>query len=111
LFLRCPFADEKDQCTGNKYPGEAFMEKKKRSESVDASDGQYLDLRKLSVYCSLGVSTLRERLREGTLRFYKIGGKILVRRRDFDAYMERFRVEKSEDLDDLVENAISSLRN
>ena len=85
------------------------MEKKKRSESVDASDGQYLDLKKLSVYSSLGVPTLRERLREGTLPFYKLRGKILVRRKDFDAYMQRHRVDKREDLEELVEDAISSL--
>ena len=85
------------------------MEKKKPSESVNASDGQYLDLRRLSTYCSVGVPTLREHLRRGKLPFYKLRGKILVRRKDFDAYMERHRVDKREDLEELVEDAISSL--
>ena len=85
------------------------MERNESSETLNVSDGQYLDLKKLSVYSSLGVPTLRERLREGTLPFYKLRGKILVRRKDFDAYMQRHRVDKREDLEELVEDAISSL--
>ena len=71
---------------------------------------EYLDLKKLSVYASLGVPTLRERLREGKLPFYKLRGKILVRKADFDEYMLRYRVDRHEDLDALVEDALSSLK-
>ena len=72
---------------------------------------QYLDLKKLSAYASMGVSTLRERLREGKLPFYKLRGKILVRKTDFDEYMQSYRVDKREDLEDIVNDAIEGLKN
>ena len=72
---------------------------------------EYLDLKKLSVYASLGVPTLRERLREGKLPFYKQRGKILVRKTDFDEYMQSYRVDKREDLDELVDDVINAMKN
>ena len=79
-------------------------------EKEAGTEVEYLDLKKLSVYASLGVPTLRERLREGELPFYKLRGKILVRKADFDAYMQSYRVDRHEDLDALVEDALSSLK-
>jgi len=87
------------------------MELLRPSERINTTDAQYLDLRGLSIYSSLAVPTLRQHLKEGRLPYYKVKGKILVRRSDFDAYMENFRVDKREDLDDLVEDAISALKN
>ena len=75
------------------------------------TETQYLDLKKLSAYASMGVPTLRERLREGKLPFYKLRGKILVRKTDFDEYMQSYRVDKSEDLDELVEDVIEAMKN
>lgn len=72
---------------------------------------QYLDLKKLSVYASVAVPTLRERLREGKLPFYKLGGKILVRKTDFDEYMQSYRVDNREDLDELVDDVINGMKN
>ena len=71
---------------------------------------QYMDLPKLSVYSSLAIPTLRKYLKEGRLPYYKPNGKILVRKTDFDAYMQSFRVDKREDLEDLVHDAISAVK-
>ena len=85
---------------------QAQPSQKKAGEEVE-----YLDLKKLSMYASLGVPTLRERLREGKLPFYKLRGKILVRKTDFDEYMQSYRVDKREDLDQLVDDVITSMKN
>ena len=81
------------------------------SEKRTDTEVEYLDLKKLSVYASLGVPTLRERLREGKLPFYKQRGKILVRKTDFDEYMQSYRVDKREDLDELVDDVINAMKN
>lgn len=53
----------------------------------------YMGLRKLSQYSDLSVSTLRNRLKE--IPHENVGGKILVRRSDFDRWMEQHRVKVS----------------
>lgn len=54
----------------------------------------YLDLKSLADYSSCSVRWLRDRLIDSTapLPFYRIGGKILVARADFDAWMNGFRI-------------------
>jgi excisionase family DNA binding protein len=53
----------------------------------------YLALRALATYCGCSVKWLRQRLVDARdpLPCYRVGGKILVRRSEFDAWMERFR--------------------
>jgi len=80
-------------------------------EKETGTEVGYLDLKKLSVYASLGIPTLRERLREGKLPFYKLRGKILVRKADFDEYMQSYRVDRSEDLDEVVNDVIEAMKN
>lgn len=80
-------------------------------EEATGADVEYLDLRGLSIYSSLGVATLREYLRDGQFPYYKVKGKILVRRSEFDASMEKFRVDKREDLDGIVDDVIESMKN
>jgi len=70
----------------------------------------YLDLRKLSGYSSLSVSTLRGYIKEGTLMYYKVKGKILVRKSHFDQWMRQFEVDRKKDLDDLVDDVISRVK-
>jgi hypothetical protein len=69
----------------------------------------YLDLRGLAAYSSIGVSTLREYLK-GTNPppHFRCGGKILVRIREFDQWMEGHRVDSdclADMVDELVERA------
>ena len=71
---------------------------------------EYLDLRGLSTYASLAIPTLRDYLKEGGLPYYRLRGKILVRRSDFDAWIEQFRVDEKENLDALVEDALCSVK-
>ena len=55
---------------------------------------QFFDLRGLSAYSSLGVSTLRDYIRRGKLPYLKMRGKILVRKSEFDKWTEKFRIMK-----------------
>jgi len=54
----------------------------------------YLPLKALAAYSGLSVRTLRDRLTDAAhpLPHYRIGGKVLVRRSEFDAWAARFRV-------------------
>ncbi len=63
----------------------------------------YMDLKALSRYSGLSVRTLRQYLKDTVhpLPSFRPGGKILIRRSDFDQWMTRFRQDGS-DLDRLV---------
>ena len=76
-----------------------------------AGDG-YLPLRALSSYAGLSVRTLRGYLTHAAypLPSYRIGGKILVRRSEYDAWAGQFRVANHARLDDLVTNVLAGLR-
>jgi len=53
-----------------------------------------LGLRELAVYCGLSRNTLRKFIDADpatALPCYRVGGKILVRKDDFDAWLEAFR--------------------
>jgi excisionase family DNA binding protein len=71
----------------------------------------YLDLRGLSTYSSLAVPTLRDYLKEGGLPHYKLRGKIIVKKSEFDSWLENYRVDKRQDLEDIVNDAIEGLKN
>ena len=54
----------------------------------------FLSLRALAAYCGLSVRTLRtylDRPPQDALPCYRVGGKVLVRRSEFDRWLERFR--------------------
>jgi len=78
-------------------------------ETVALRD-QLFDLKGLSAYSSLGVGTLRDYLRAG-LPHFKVKGKILVRRSEFDQWLEGFRVDRKVDLDGLVDGVLRGFRN
>ena len=62
---------------------------------------QFFDLRGLSAYASMGISTLRYHIRKNDLPAFNPPGKnnntgkILVKRSEFDSWMERFRGNKN----------------
>jgi lambda repressor-like predicted transcriptional regulator len=74
----------------------------------------YLGLRALARYSGLSVRTLRGYLHDPArpLPHYRIGGKILVRPCEFDAWAARFRVEQRgvEQLDRAVAEIMAGLR-
>jgi excisionase family DNA binding protein len=90
----------------------------KRDHSVDpqtigaaAPASDYLPLKQLATYTGLSVRTLRVHLvhRTQPLPYYKIGGKILVRRADFDAWAAQFRVSPPTGIADLVNDVVRGL--
>jgi hypothetical protein len=78
---------------------------------MDAAQ-EYLSLKSLATYASLSIKTLRTYLTDPThpLPHFKMTGKILVKRTDFDAWIARYRqVNKSVDLDRLVNDVLRNL--
>lgn len=71
----------------------------------------YLSLRALSAYSNLCVRTLRSYLSHPArpLPHYRVGGKILVKRSEFDAWLGKFRVEESPRVDAVVSEILSRL--
>jgi hypothetical protein len=73
----------------------------------------YLNLKHLAAYSSCSVRWLRNRLtdRIRPLPYYRIEGKILVRRDEFDRWMSGFRVTSSEnELDMIVESVVAQIQ-
>ena len=81
-----------------------------RMEPAITLKDQFLDLRGLSVYCSLAVPTLRDYIRSGNLPCFKIKGKILVKRTEFDTWLEEYRVNKSRDIERIADEVLGSLK-
>jgi hypothetical protein len=72
----------------------------------------WLDLRALADYASLSVRKLRDLLGdlEHPLPHYRIGGKVLVRRSDYDAWAARYRtVGLRGHVDAIVDEVLSGL--
>jgi len=71
---------------------------------------KYLDLRGLSQYASLGISTIRDYVKRAGLPAYKLGGKILIRKSEFDKWMRDYRLHKDNDINDLVDSVMKDLK-
>jgi hypothetical protein len=71
----------------------------------------FLDLRALSAYSSLSVRKLRDLLEDPgrPLPCYQVGGKLLVRRSEFDAWMKSHRRRGHADVDSIVTNVLRDL--
>jgi excisionase family DNA binding protein len=70
---------------------------------------QYFDLRGLSAYSALSVSTLRDHIRGKGLPVYQLGGKILIRKSEFDGWMAHFRLNKGKDIDAIVNGVMREI--
>lgn len=68
----------------------------------------FLSLKALASYCGLSVRKLRDCLADPghPLPHYRVGGKIVVRRSEFDAWMVRFRQLGQADVDRIVSEAL-----
>lgn len=71
----------------------------------------YFPLAMLSKYAGLSVRTLRGYLidRVRPLPHYRVGGKLLVRRSEFDGWIAQFRDENASTLDALVDDVMKGL--
>lgn len=73
------------------------------------------DLNGLSAYSALGKSTIRQYIRTHQLPHFKVGGKILIKRSEFDAWIENYRIGDApgkdifEKLDAMVADVMSDL--
>ena len=79
-------------------------------ETVLSLKDQYFDLRGLNAYSSLGISTIRDHINKGALPCFKVGGKILVRRSEFDKWIDNFRVRKNQELEKIVDDVLTNLK-
>jgi len=72
---------------------------------------QYFHLRGLSVYSSMGIATLRDYLRAGDLPHFKLKGKLLIKRSDFDQWLEKYRSSnKKQNLNELIDGILKELK-
>jgi hypothetical protein len=79
-------------------------------ESTISLRDQFFDLRGLSVYSALAVGTLRDHIKSENLPAFKIKGKLLIRRSEFDSWIEKFRLNKTQNLDTLADDVLESLK-
>ena len=70
------------------------------------SQDQFFDLKTLSQYSCLSVRTLRNYL--GKLPHYRVGGKLLIRKSEFDRFMDKYRV--VDNLNEVVEDILSEMK-
>jgi hypothetical protein len=76
------------------------------------TDGEYLSLKALARYSDLSVRSLRGYLvnRLHPLPHFRVGGKILVRRAEFDTWVQQFRAAVPRGVDALVDDVLAGLR-
>jgi len=77
-------------------------------EHLSAID-QYFDLKGLERYSAIRVPTLRDHIKSGSLPAFKVKGKVLVKKSEFDQWVERYRVSKNQDLNNLVDDILSDM--
>ena len=74
-------------------------------------DDMYMPLKALSGYSALSVRTLRSYLSHPArpLPHYRVGGKLLVKRSEFDNWIRGFRASEQAGLDVVVADVLRSL--
>ena len=69
-----------------------------------------LDLKGLSEYSSMRVPTIRDYLKSDGLPHFKLKGKILVRVSEFNNWIESFRVDEKQTINNIVNDVMKSLQ-
>jgi hypothetical protein len=82
------------------------------SASVSVLLDPYLSLKALSGYSSMSIRKLRDYLEDAAnpLPSYRPGGKILVRRSEFDAWIAAYRQHGRRDVGQIVNDVLTSLQ-
>ena len=70
-------------------------------------EDKYFDLRCLSDYSSLSIPCLRDHIKEDLLPAYKVKGKILIKRSEFDAWIKGFKVK---DMNQVADEILEGLK-
>ena len=76
------------------------------------TEPSYFDLKSLAMYSSCSVRWLRDRLvdRIRPLPHYRVEGKILVKREEFDQWMAQYRLDRpADELDDVVHGILAQM--
>ena len=83
-------------------------------DSRETTAREWLGLRELSIYANVSERTLRAWIRSprDPLPAARVCGKVLVRKSDFDYYMERHRIQPLEalNLDRIVQDVVGAGR-
>ena len=82
------------------------------SRAPACSHTRYFDLRALAAYSSCSVRWLRDRLTDRThpLSYHRVDGKLLVKRADFDRWIDHYRVcRQPGELDRMLEEILHDL--
>jgi excisionase family DNA binding protein len=75
-----------------------------------SANDRYDSLPELSQYSRLGQSTLRKYIRLKGLPAYKVGGKVIVKRSEFDAWMKGFRLNREANINTIANDVLKSVR-
>ena len=99
----------------NEYSGQETVDFGQREATMTRQEHnsgglEWLDLRRLSEYAAVGERTLRSwiRLEVNPLPAVQVRGKILVRKSDFDRWLERHAI-KQVDLGSIVEEMVEAV--
>jgi excisionase family DNA binding protein len=72
---------------------------------------EYYTLKRLTAYCGIGLRTLRMYLThpEHPLPHYRVGGKILVKRSEFEIWIQPFRRSEGPRVEAMVAEVLKDL--
>jgi hypothetical protein len=96
----------------NRFPHTTSLKVSRDGVHANDLDDAYLPLKALAAYSGLSVRTLRGHLLDPIrpVPHFRIGGKILVRRREFDGWVQQFRVTSPTGIDAIVDDVLANLR-
>jgi excisionase family DNA binding protein len=90
------------------------MERRSDLASAAANDAamEWLDLRQLTQYAAVSERTLHTWIHDTVdpLPAYQVGTKILVRKRDFDSYIERHPLRPAGTLANVVNEIVAGIK-
>ncbi|MBI3989755.1 MAG: helix-turn-helix domain-containing protein [candidate division NC10 bacterium] len=94
-----------------KAPGELEKVRVIEGVALKVDLDPYLSLKALANYSGLSVRKLRDALTDPfrPLPHYRVGGKLLVKRSEFDTWMRCFRQTGRPDVDRVVEEVVREL--
>jgi excisionase family DNA binding protein len=77
------------------------------SENRINIEPEYYDLKGLSRSASIPVPTARDYIKKEGLPCFKVRGKVLIKRTEFEAWLENYRLKSN--VDEIVSDVLNSL--
>ena len=83
----------------------------RRILATDVQAAEYLTLKDLAAYCAIGMRRLRDHLTDPghPLPHFRVGGKILIRRSDFESWLIAYRRAGAPDVERIVHEVVSAV--